>query len=277
MSEKTTAVVKKDQKSMESAHFGKGGLMIKSFDDLKEFSEMVAKTNLCPEDFKRKPEDVFIAVEWGFELGLTPMNALNSIAVIKGKPCLWGDAVKGLVDNSGLLESYKEEFIGNEYDDDFGVKVTSKRKGREDPIITQFTVADAKKAGLWDAADKYTWRKYPKRMLKARARAFNLRDNFPDVLKGIRIYEEVADYEVIDTEQPQSIEEIESEVLKDIDGDNKIDEPILKENELKQERLLKEKDATGETMTEMPDNDKPGQPQEDIFGKSLNPDDDLPF
>ena len=217
MTDKNTELTKKDDgKFMENAKFSKSGLEIRTFDDLWRFSQLVSSSGLCPDAFRGNAGDVFIACEWGLELGLTPMNALNSIAVIKGRPALFGDAVKGLVDNSGLMESYEEEFVGEENTDSYGVQVTSKRKDKPKPLITTFTVAKAKLADLWDSS--VTWKKYPYRMLKYRSRAFNLRDNFPDVLKGIHIAEEVADYEVIDTEQPQTMSEVEDEILGELDG-----------------------------------------------------------
>jgi hypothetical protein len=68
--------------------------------------------------------------------------------------------------------------------------VISTRKGSE-PLETRFSVADAKLAGLWGKSGP--WSQYPERMLLFRARGFNLRDNFGDVLKGLRTHEELRD------------------------------------------------------------------------------------
>lgn len=61
---------------------------------------------------------------------------------------------------------------------------------RNDPIPTErrFSVEDAKRAKLWGKAGP--WSDYPKRMLQMRARAFALRDAFPDVLGGLYLTEE---------------------------------------------------------------------------------------
>jgi len=246
------AELNKDEKRdfLAEGKFGKKGFLVQSLDDLWNFVNIVTGSSLCPEPFRGKPADAFIAAEWGLELGLTLMNALNSIAVIKGRPALYGDAPKGLVDNSGLMDSFKEEFIGTEYDADFGVKVTSKRKNRVDPVVSTFAVADAKLAGLWDSS--VTWKKYPKRMLTYRARAFNLRDNFPDVLKGIHIAEEVVDYEVVETNKPQSIADIESEILHDMD-DNQLDDAIRQENNEIMAKMAKKKAVDAEVVEVPPE------------------------
>jgi hypothetical protein len=52
-------------------------------------------------------EKVMVAILHGLEVGLTPMNALQSIAVINGRPTIWGDGAVGLIRASGLLEYMK--------------------------------------------------------------------------------------------------------------------------------------------------------------------------
>ena len=69
---------------------------------------------------------------------------------------------------------------------------TAKRRGYEKPTVVRFSVADAKKAGLWGKSGP--WSQYSKRMLQLRARGFALRDAFPDVLKGLVTAEEAQDY-----------------------------------------------------------------------------------
>jgi hypothetical protein len=66
-----------------------------------------------------------------------------------------------------------------------------RRRGENTDTIRQFSVADAKKAGLWTR--KGPWEHYPQRMLAMRARAFALRDGFADVLRGLSVAEEMAD------------------------------------------------------------------------------------
>jgi hypothetical protein len=74
----------------------------------------------------------------------------------------------------------------------------SKRRGRQ-PQTETFSVRDAKTAELWGKASKSgkpgPWILYPKRMLMFRARGYNLRDNFGDVLKGFTIGELVDDFD----------------------------------------------------------------------------------
>jgi len=57
------------------------------------------------------------------------------------------------------------------------------RKDDPNPVLGQFSMADAARAGLKGKSGP--WQQYPQRMLQMRARGFALRDAFPDVLRGL--------------------------------------------------------------------------------------------
>ena len=141
-----------------------------------------------------------VAIMHGLEVGLTPMCALQSIAVINGKPTIYGDGAIGLVRGSGLLE-WIEEIEETRPGIGLAAVCRVKRRGEPQPIERIFSEADAKKAGLWNKrghkGEDTPWITYPRRMLLMRARAFALRDGFADVLKGLGIKEEVEDYQPI--------------------------------------------------------------------------------
>lgn len=172
----------------------KQGVQLTNLADMCALAKYAVDAGFTPKGIDT-PQKAVIAMQYGFELGFTPLQAINSVVVINGKPTLPGDTAKAVVYNSGLLKSYKEEIIGEIGKDTHGYRVTSERSDNGSVIVSEFTVADAKKAGLWDdPAKKSTWGKYSDRMLKYRALGFNLRDNFPDVLKGMVIKEEAEDY-----------------------------------------------------------------------------------
>jgi hypothetical protein len=154
------------------------------------FSDMLAKSQMVPKAYQGKPEDVLVAVQWGRELGLAPLQALQNIACINGKPSVYGDAAMALVQASSVCENIEEYFEGEGSPNPVAVCV-AKRKGRT-PVTVRFSVEDAKRAGLWGKTGP--WQAYPKRMMQMRARGFALRDAFPDVLKGLITVEEAQDY-----------------------------------------------------------------------------------
>lgn len=155
-----------------------------TYEQAWQFSEMLANSEMVPKNFKNKPADILIAMQMGSEIGLKPMQSLQNIAVVNGRPTIWGDAVVAICQSSGMLEDITEEVT-----DDYAT-VTVKRAGQEPHSVT-FSMADAKQAGLSGKAGP--WTQYPKRMMKNRARAFALRDKFADVLSGFGITEEEKD------------------------------------------------------------------------------------
>ena len=155
-----------------------------------EFSKMLAESSMVPRAYQGKPQDIMVCVQWGYELGLAPMQALQNIAVINGKPSVYGDAMAALVQASPVCEGI-EETLENEGSANPVAVCIAKRKNRT-PVIAKFSVEDAKRAGLW--GKQGPWTAYPKRMLQMRARGFALRDAFPDVLKGLISAEEAEDF-----------------------------------------------------------------------------------
>jgi hypothetical protein len=160
------------------------------FDGAWRIAVAVTKAGMAPKGLE-SPEKAMVAIMHGMEVGLTPMAALQSIAVVNGRPTIWGDGAIGLVRGSGKCEWIKERIDG--HDDNMVAVCEVKRKGEDDPIRARFSVADAKKASLWGKAGP--WQQYPKRMLAMRARAFALRDGFADILRGLGIAEEVQDFQ----------------------------------------------------------------------------------
>jgi hypothetical protein len=167
------------------------GLALQTMGEAMAFAQMVAKSDFAPKDFKGKAESCLLAIQHGSEVGLSPMQSLQSIAVINGRPAVWGDAALAVVSASPVCEFVTEGIEGE--GEQMVATCIAKRRGYPAPTAVRFSVADAKKAGLWGKTGP--WTQYPKRMLQLRARGFALRDAFPDVLKGLVTAEEAQDYQ----------------------------------------------------------------------------------
>jgi len=166
------------------------GLTLHTVDEAMRFGKMLAASQFAPKDFAGKPESCILAIQHGAEIGLGPMQSIQSIACINGRPAVWGDAALALVMGSAVCEYVRERVEG---DNDQAVAICeAKRRGYPTATTVQFSVADAKRAGLWGKSGP--WTQYPRRMLQLRARGFALRDAFPDVLKGLVTAEEAQDY-----------------------------------------------------------------------------------
>lgn len=158
----------------------------KSLDEALRMADLMSKSDIVPKQFIDKPGNILVAIQWGMELGLKPMQAMQNIAVINGRPSLWGDAMLALVVSSPICEYVVEDYEPNTQT----AICRAKRRGTPEQVRT-FSVEDAKAANL--LGKDGPWKQYQKRMQQMRARAFALRDVFPDVLKGMPIAEEIMD------------------------------------------------------------------------------------
>lgn len=180
----------------------------RNIDEAMRLADMICKSELAPKAFKGKPEDTLIAMMMGNEVGLNPLQAIQNIAVINGRPSIWGDAMLALVQNhpkfGGITESFDKGSMT--------ATCTVWRKGGEKHTQT-FSMEDAKKAGL--SGKQGPWTQYPERMLSMRARGFALRNQFADALAGLISREEAMDTPIdaeysepspaIDHKQPETL------------------------------------------------------------------------
>lgn len=169
-----------------------------TIEEAYRLAQAVATSGMAPKGYSNA-EQCMVAIMRGLEIGLTPFQALDKIAIVNGRPMLWGDGVIGLVRGSGLCEFIQERIEG-EGDSMVAICVT-KRKGEPEPVEGRFSVAQAKKASLWGKSGP--WQQYPERMLKMRARGFCLRDTYADVLGGLYIREEIEEREETRPEPPR--------------------------------------------------------------------------
>jgi len=157
------------------------------FPHYQKVAETLSKSSVIPTSYKGKPEDIFVAMAMGYQLGFPVEQSLQDIAVINGRPCLWGDGLLSLALNHPECQDIKEEPIfANENKSIIGFCCTISRKGHA-PHSQIFTLQDAEKAGLLKKGG--VWNSYPSRMLQMRARSLALRDKFADALRGLRIVE----------------------------------------------------------------------------------------
>ncbi len=162
------------------------GLVPTNMQQAMDLAQVLATSTIIPKDYHNKPGDIMAAMVMGLDVGLKPMQALKNIAVINGRPALYGDALLAVIKTKADYEHVTEEF------DDEKMVATCRAKRRGEPeVVRTFSQADAQTAGLWKKAGP--WTQYPKRMLQMRARAFAMRDTFPHHLSGISVAEEVQD------------------------------------------------------------------------------------
>jgi hypothetical protein len=200
-----------------------------SVEKMEKFANILLESKLVPNhfyeqlpdkkpDFSRGKTPAVVAVLiQGYQLQLPPLTALQHIIPVNGLLSIKGDLAKSMIFNSGKLKSgsWVEEESGSIEAGDYMVKITATRSDNGQTLSRSFSVAQAKRAGLWITEQqvngqdgwKYkssAWWKYPTRMCNYRALGFIARDMFPDVMAGIYTTEEAMDLprdttEVIET------------------------------------------------------------------------------
>ena len=138
-------------------------------------AQKIANTPFVPTAFRGKPEAVFAAILYGDELGLGPMQSLNSIHVIEGKPSMSPELMRALVARAGHRLDVK--LASNEK-----VVLWGKRADNDSEATVEWSMKDAQQAGL---AGRGAWKTYPRAMLLARATSEICRQIFSDCIMGL--------------------------------------------------------------------------------------------
>ena len=196
MSKVETTEVAKFQVSVGNLKDGMFSLVPQNLDQAIKLAELISGSDLAPKDFKGKPGNVLIAMQMGSEVGLSPMQSIQNIAVINGRPSIYGDAGKGLLLQHGCrIEERDIKEVKNLQE--ARCKIT--RPDGSPPTIRTFSLEDAKTAGLW--GKEGPWKTHPYRQMAWRAFWFAARDAAADYLRGLNGAEETGDYEYSQSEK----------------------------------------------------------------------------
>lgn len=147
---------------------------------LKERADYIARlapSTILPTAYRGNAANAFVAAETGAALGLEPMQALASIAVINGRATLSSDLIAAVIRRAGhtlrIVENSPESVTATLI--------------RADDKKFEFTVTwdkdKATKAGLW--GQRGPWSQYPTQMLRARAITEVARQGASEALMGM--------------------------------------------------------------------------------------------
>lgn len=181
------------------------GIVPQSFEEVQRLASMVVASGLWKGDKKdtdqQKHAKATMAIMQGLECGVPPIQAIQSIAVINGKCVMYGDLLTALLWANGFDI---EQTIAGTGDQRTATCTITRPNGKK--ITRTFSVADAKKARLWDERatvkkqwdgkweDKPNdspWFRFGERMLGWRALGWAQKDGASDVTKGLQVREEV--------------------------------------------------------------------------------------
>ena len=204
------------------------------YESLWKLSQRISNTPFVPTALRGKNEAVLACVLYGAELGLGPMQSLNSIHVIEGRTAMSPELMRAMVARHG----HRIDVVENSAT---ACEVKGIRSDTGSTATVRWTMEDAKLAGL---AGKNNWKTYPRAMLLARATSELCRIVFPDVIAGLSYTPEevssIAGVEYIEEviEKPaaiieQKVEEIDDEIIEAEIVEEVIVEEVKKTRNLK--------------------------------------------
>jgi len=149
-----------------------------NIDEAWRHSELYARAGIIPDALKGKPHDVLICLLTGAELGISPMQALREVYVIKGKTFIASALRVAIVRQSKeclawqLVESTPEK-----------ATYRTQRRGDAAPTTMTFTMREAEVAGLPAQNSKY--KTDGALMLRRRCASRLIDEVYPDVIRGV--------------------------------------------------------------------------------------------
>jgi len=154
------------------------------------FFEDIAKTlkdgGVLPKGIDTLPKMV-VALQAGREIGLAPMESLNSLYFVNGKVAMYGEAVPNQIMRAG------HRIVWGDCDAE-KAEVTIIRGDDGQRMTTKFTMKEAQERGY---TSNPIYKKFPENMLKWRALSMTAKFICPDALRGIGIKEDM-EVEVVD-------------------------------------------------------------------------------
>ena len=151
--------------------------------DAWRFAEIAHAAGMCN---VRSPDEAFVRIATGMELGLTAMQSLRGVHVINGRPQMSADMMVGVCLSRPDVCEY---FQLVEFTPERAVYRT-KRRGSPEPVTLAFTIDDARRAGLLGSK---TWMSHPAPMLRARCSSQLARAVYPDLVNGLYTEDEMAE------------------------------------------------------------------------------------
>ena len=146
-------------------------------------AEFLAGSDIVPDAFRKRPANVWLALDMGAHMGLKPFQTFRAVHVIKGTPTFSAEAMRGMAMAAGhtvTVTSTPTE-----------ATVSIKRADGLGEGTTTFTLDQAKQAGYLGKGGN--WASDPESMLVARATSRCAKRVIPDLLMGLTMTEEMDD------------------------------------------------------------------------------------
>lgn len=174
----------------------------------KDIANLYAESTLVPEAFRNKPADIFVAVTLGQSVGISPIQSLSEINVIKGKPTMSASLIAAQVRKAGhKLRIEVDETPGKEC----ATCTIIRRDDPDHPFVSKRDRAWAQRMGLLNNSN---YIKQPATMLKKRAITDCARDACSEALCGIDYTpDEMSDLDDVEAKVEEPVEPTQNKTV----------------------------------------------------------------
>lgn len=172
-----------------------------NMEDAWRTSELLARASIIPEALRGKPHDVLVAVLTGAELGISPMQALREVYVVKGRPFIASLLRVALIRQSPeclawqLIESTPKR-----------ATFRTQRRGDLAPTTMSFTIEEAEAMGL--VAQNPRYRTDPALQLRRRCAGRLIDEVYPDIIRGVGAREDVEEEPEVQATGPATVRQL---------------------------------------------------------------------
>ena len=175
---------------------------IDSYQSNWEMAVNLSKSDLVPDNYKKKPENVIIALGMSQQTGLPPFTIMQNLNIVRGKASFSGSFCKILIERTGRFKDLELNYIGEKGKDSYGCYLSATRIS-DNKIIKgpEVTMGMAKAEG-WTTNKK--WITLTDLMLAYRCQSFFARLYCPEALNGVYTSEEMEDIK----EGPRQVKDV---------------------------------------------------------------------
>lgn len=128
---------------------------LKSFADDWKIATQLAKSDLVPDHFKGKPENVIIGLQLANQIGIAPFTVLQNLSIVRGKASFSGSFCRILIEKTGIYKDIDLIYDGEKGNDSWGCYLQAVRKSDgkiiKGPVVNMAMV----KAEGWNKNPKW--------------------------------------------------------------------------------------------------------------------------
>lgn len=163
-----------------------------SIDRAWKFATLLSESAIIPDIFHNNPASCLIALDMANRMKRNPMEVMQAMYIIHGKPGFSSSFLISLINSCGLFERLKFEYVGEPGKETRGCRAWTIEKKTGEKLVGPLITLKMAKDERWSANNK-KWESMPDVMLSYRAASFFSRAYCPDLTGGFHSSDELSD------------------------------------------------------------------------------------